>query len=82
MTALALVMGLGMVVLVGAFVWRLLAPPLPLPDTLDLPEGARATAVTQGSDWVGIVARGADGAEAFLVFDRLTGRLRQEVALR
>jgi hypothetical protein len=38
-------------------------------------------AFTQGGDWYAVVTRGEDGAERILIYDRLTARLRQEVAI-
>ena len=76
-TVLTLVMIAGFVVLIAALVIRLNADGPPLPATLDLPEGARATAFTQGDDWLAVVT--AD--DRILVYDRLTGRLRQAIAL-
>ncbi|MCA3441797.1 MAG: hypothetical protein INF52_00240 [Rhodobacter sp.] len=49
-----------------------------LPDSITLPDGTRATAFTQGSDWYAVVT--AD--DQILIFDRATGTLRQMVALR
>ncbi|MBP1804643.1 DUF6476 family protein [Rubellimicrobium aerolatum] len=72
-TALIVVMILGFLVLIGAFVMRLNREGPPLPDSLDLPEGARPTAFTQGGDWLAVVT--AD--DRILIYDRLTGRLRQ-----
>ncbi len=81
MTALIVVMILGFLVLIGALVMRLNASGPPLPATLSLPEGAEPTAFTQGGDWFAVVARSEDGAERILIYDRLTARLRQEVAI-
>ena len=71
--ALTLVMIAGFVVLIAALVLRLNAGSPELPATLDLPEGARATAFTQGPDWFAVVTQD----DRILVYDRLTGRLRQ-----
>lgn len=49
----------------------------PLPESLVLPEGARAEAVTQGADWIGIVT----SDQQILIYDRATGALRQTVVL-
>jgi hypothetical protein len=74
---LTIVMILGFVVLIGAFVIRLNANPLTLPDAIDLPEGARATAFTQGGDWYAVVT----DDNRILIFDRASGALRQTVTL-
>jgi hypothetical protein len=76
-TVLTVVMILGFLVLIGALVMRLNADGPPLPDSIDLPEGAEAVAFTQGDDWFAVVT--AD--DTILVYDRLTGQLRQTVAL-
>lgn len=77
MIVLTIVMIVGFAVLIAALVLRLNARGPDLPASLDLPEGARAVAFTQGGDWVAVVT--AD--DRILVYDRLTGRLRQEVRL-
>jgi hypothetical protein len=76
-TALTVVMIAGFLVLIGALVIRLGADSPPLPPAVDLPEGARATAFTQGPDWFAVVT--AD--DRILIYDRLTGRLRQTLAV-
>jgi hypothetical protein len=76
-TVLTLVMIAGFAVLIAALVLRLNAAGPDLPDAVDLPDGARATAFTQGSDWFAVVT--AD--DRILIYDRLTARLRQEVAV-
>lgn len=72
-TTLMVVMIAGFAVLIAALVLRLNAQGPDLPDAVDLPEGAEARAFTQGSDWYAVVT--AD--DRILVYDRLTGRLRQ-----
>ncbi|WP_210527911.1 DUF6476 family protein [Rubellimicrobium arenae] len=74
---LIVVMIVGFLVLIGALVMRLNADGPPLPDSLQLPEGARATAFTQGGDWLAIVT----GDDRILIYDRLTGRLRQTLRI-
>ena len=49
-----------------------------LPDSIALPDGTRATAFTQGSDWYAVVT----ATDQILVFDRATGALRQTVTLQ
>ena len=75
MTVLAVVMVAGVLVLIGAVVIRLNASPLPLPDSLTLPDGSTASAVTFGPDWIAVVTEG----DSILIFDRATGDLRQMV---
>ena len=76
-TVLTLVMIVGFVVLIAALVLRLNADPLPLPDRITLPDGATATAFTQGPDWFAVVT----DADEILIYDRGTGRLRQTMAI-
>lgn len=78
-TTLAAVMIVGLVIVIALLVIRLssLGAPPPLPDTITLPEGVSAQAVTMGADWYGVVTD--DGR--FLIFDRTSGSLRQSVTL-
>lgn len=80
--ALAGVMIAGILAIVALLALRLPqpAPPLALPEGLELPEGARAEAVSFGRDWLLVVSEGAEGPEA-LVYDRTTGQLRQRISL-
>ncbi|SHF23462.1 hypothetical protein SAMN05444279_12269 [Ruegeria intermedia] len=48
-----------------------------LPDQIELPDGARAQAVTIGSNWFAVVT----DDNRILIFDKTTGRQRQEVPL-
>lgn len=71
-----------MILGVIAVVWLLVtrmpdANALPLPETIALPQGAKAQAVTVGPDWFAVVT--TEGR--ILVYDRITGALRQEVAV-
>lgn len=50
---------------------------LPLPESVTLPDGMRAQAVTIGQDWYAVVTTD----NHILIFDRLTGRLRQQLAI-
>lgn len=74
-TALAAVMGLGVLV-IAALLWlRLSEAPLPeLPDSVALPEGARPAAVTFARDWLVVVTEAGE----VLLYDR-QGRLREQV---
>ncbi len=76
-TVLTIVMIVGFAVLIAALVLRLNATGPDLPDAVNLPDGARATAFTQGSDWFAVVT----SDDRILIYDRLTARLRQEVAV-
>ncbi|GAB4558346.1 MAG: hypothetical protein Tsb0024_22670 [Ruegeria sp.] len=48
-----------------------------LPDQVELPDGARAQAVTIGSNWFAVVT----DDNRILIFDKTTGRQRQEIPL-
>ena len=49
-----------------------------LPQTITLPAGAKASAVTLGRGWVAVVT----DTEEILIFDAKTGALTQTVALK
>lgn len=73
---LLVVMIVGFIVLIVALVTRLpSAPGLVLPDSLILPEGARAVAVTQAEDWIAVVTQ----AQELLFYDARSGVLFQKV---
>lgn len=76
-TVLTLTMIGGLIAVFAVIVIRFPSASLPvLPETITLPEGVVAEAVTFGADWIAVVA----GAQ-ILVFDRATGALRQTVTL-
>ncbi len=81
-TVLTAVMIIGIVTIAGLLVFRLGIAPQPappaLPDSLTLPEGTQAEAVTFGGDWIAVVS--GDGTE-LLIFDRAEGTLRQRIRL-
>jgi len=80
-TVLTAVMILGLIILIVLFVTRFpggtAAPALPaaLPQSIALPEGAQASAVTLGDGWVAVVDRGA----RILVYDAESGALLHSV---
>jgi len=76
-TALAVVMIAGFLVLITLLVIRLNADPLPLPERITLPEGVQAYAFTQGVDWFGVVTND----DRILIYDRATGALRQTMRI-
>ncbi len=82
-TVLTVVMIAGLVIIIGLLVTRLTVPPqrqLPevaLPDAIALPDDVRATAFTQGRDWYAVVTQDNE----ILIFDRLTGTLRQRIRI-
>lgn len=68
----------GVLAVVWVVVTRFPVPPTPpVPEMLELPEGAEALSIAQGRDWVGIVTTD----DRILIYDRATGRLRQTVVL-
>jgi hypothetical protein len=75
---LAISMIVGVITIVALLVTRLQGgSALPLPEAIVLPDGATAQAVTAGADWYAVVTTD----NRILIFDRLTGDLRQEVAI-
>ena len=78
-TVLTIIMIGGVVTVVALLVIRLNADPapLPLPDRITLPDGTTATAFTVGSDWYGVVT----DKDEILIFDQVTGTLRQTVTI-
>ena len=81
MILLTLSMIVGVITIVWVIVTRMpqamqRAPALP--DSITLPDGTRATAFTQGSDWYAVVT----AQDQILIFDRATGALRQTVTLQ
>jgi Family of unknown function (DUF6476) len=83
-TALAGTMIIGLITIVALFVTRLpKAPPAraALPESLQMPDGLSAEAITMGRGWVGVVASGVDGEE-FLIFDAASGALRQRIPVQ
>ncbi|WP_299655596.1 DUF6476 family protein [uncultured Tateyamaria sp.] len=78
-TALTIIMIGGVVTVVALLVIRLNSDPapLPLPDRVTLPDGTTATAFTVGSDWYAVVT--AD--DQILIFDQVTGTIRQTIVL-
>ncbi|MHA6347085.1 DUF6476 family protein [Roseivivax sp. CAU 1761] len=76
-TVLAGTMIAGVLLIVILLVIRLRDPGLTLPEDLALPEGARASAYTQGEGWVAVVTE----AQEILIFDGFTGALRQTLRI-
>ena len=76
-TVLTTVMILGVVVVIGLLVTRLTRDTPILPAQITLPDGAKAVAFTQAADWYAVVT----DANEILVFDRMSGALRQTVVV-
>lgn len=75
-TVLTAVMILGLLTITALLVIRLgAARPLPLPDEIALPNGARATAITRGPNWYAVVTED----DRILIYSLETGALRQEI---
>ncbi|WP_415922788.1 DUF6476 family protein [Tateyamaria sp. SN6-1] len=78
-TVLTAIMICGVVTVVGLLVIRLNADPAPLllPERITLPDGTTASSFTVGSDWYGVVTED----DRILIFDQVTGTLRQTITL-
>ncbi|KIN73154.1 DUF6476 family protein [Sulfitobacter guttiformis] len=76
-TVLTTVMVFGVVIVIGLLVTRLTSDMPILPSEITLPDGAKAIAFTQAPDWYAIVTEAGE----ILVYDRMTGALRQTVVV-
>ena len=76
-TVLTTVMIFGVVIVIGLLVTRLGRDTPVLPAEITLPDGATATAFTQAADWYAVVT----DDNRILIFDRMTGALRQTVVV-
>ncbi|WP_089276890.1 DUF6476 family protein [Antarctobacter heliothermus] len=76
-TVLTVVMMAGIIGILGLIWHRYSNARAPLPEVITLPDGTSATAYTQGSDWYAVVT----GDDRILIFDRATGKLRQEMRI-
>ncbi|MDD7972456.1 DUF6476 family protein [Roseinatronobacter alkalisoli] len=74
------VMILGVIVIIGLLVTQIARAPAPigLPDSISLPEGARAQAVTLSRDWVLVLTED----QTLLVFERRSGALSRQMDLQ
>ncbi len=75
---LTVVMIGGVLVTFALIVIRLSDRTPTLPDQIELPEGAKAQAVTIGSNWYAVVT----DDNRILIFDKTTGKQRQEIAVQ
>ena len=79
-TVLAGTMIAGLITIIALLVIRFpqaIGPRPALPETIVLPEGATAEAVTMGRGWVAVVTE----EDEILIFDRATGALTQTVEI-
>ena len=77
-TILTVTMILGFLTIVALFVMRFNEMGrAELPDSITLPDGATATAFTQGDDWFAVVT----AENEILIYSRVTGNLRQRIAI-
>jgi len=67
----------GLVVVVGLLVTRFYDDGPVMPESITLPDGAEATAFTRGEGWYAVVT--ADNE--ILIFDAVTGQLKQTIAI-
>lgn len=78
-TTLTVTTIVGLIVLIGVVVMRVQQmPTVSLPDQITLPDGATATAFTQGADWIGIVTTD----NHILIYDLDGTTLRQDIAIQ
>ena len=74
-SALAVTMVVGLIVLIGLFVMRFPNTPAPFPREIALPQGVTASAITRSADWLAIVTQ--DGR--LLIFSPDGQKLLQEI---
>jgi len=80
-TVLTATMILGLLTIVALFVIKFMGPVtarLTLPAEITLPAGQTATAVTQGTSWIGVVTTDASGIERIHILN-VDGTPRQVV---
>lgn len=77
-TVLTVVMIGGLVVVVGLLVTRFYSSGPEMPDSIELPDGTKATAFTRGDAWYAVVT--ADNE--ILIFDAMTGQLKQTIEIK
>lgn len=67
----------GVLIIISLIVMRFYDVPPVLPDQINLPAGTSAVSFTQGPDWFAVVT----DQNEILVFDRVTGKLKQSVTI-
>ncbi len=83
-TLLTATMIIGILAIFFLIFYKIMQPAVPdlaLPETLEIPEGETAQAITQGRDWIAIVTIDAEGQERIRILD-VDGSPRQVVDLR
>ena len=76
-TTLTAVMIVGVIVVIALLVTRLRDTGPTLPDQIALPDGAVATAFTQGDGWYAVVT----DDNRILIYNAISGALRQEITV-
>ncbi|MEL7800924.1 DUF6476 family protein [Sulfitobacter pontiacus] len=76
-TVLTATMIFGLLVVIGLLVIRFSNNSPELPASITLPDGEKAVTFTQGPDWYAVVTQ----EDVILIFDRMTGELRQSVTI-
>jgi hypothetical protein len=76
-TTLTAVMIVGVIVVIALLVTRLRDTGPTLPDQITLPDGAGATAFTQGDGWYAVVT----DDDRILIYNSTSGALVQEIAV-
>lgn len=77
-TVLTGTMILGLIVIIALLVIRFRTPAPDLPAVLTLPDGATATAFTQGPTWYAVVTED----NRILIYNRFTGILSQTIRIQ
>ena len=77
-TVLTVVMIGGLVVVVGLLVTRFCSAGPEMPESIELPDGSEATAFTRGDNWYAVVTKN----NQILIFDALTGQLKQTIDVK
>ena len=85
-TVLTATMILGLIIIIGSIVITLTGSrdkvTVKLPETLDLPQGEIAQAITAGKGWIGAVTTAQDGTQSFHILEPDTGKLRQSIKIQ
>jgi hypothetical protein len=76
-TVLTAVMICGVLVVIGLLVTRLRDSGPDFPRSITLPDGTEPAAFTQGDGWYAVIT----SDDEILIFDQLTGKLRQTVTI-